>query len=128
MSIAEKAIACHGKGFNCAQSVLAACEEYTKLDEKTALAVSGGFGGGVRCGEICGAVSGAVMAIGICKPFNERGDGQAKARIAAETVAITDKFKEEFGCLRCNDLKAAGKSCDRIIEYCAVAAEERIKD
>ena len=58
---------------------------YTGLDEKTALAVSGGFGGGVRCGEICGAVSGAVMAMGLAFPFNDGDDAQAKAKIAKLT-------------------------------------------
>ena len=38
MSMEEKAAQYHAKGFNCAQSVLAACGEYTGLDEKTALA------------------------------------------------------------------------------------------
>ena len=48
MDIREKAEKLHKSGFNCAQSVLGACGEYTGLDENTALAVSAGFGGGVR--------------------------------------------------------------------------------
>ena len=54
MSIQESAIAYHDNGFNCAQSVLAALQEETGLDESTAKRVAAGFGGGVRCGEICG--------------------------------------------------------------------------
>ena len=53
MSIQESAIAYHDNGFNCAQSVLAALQEETGLDESTAKRVAAGFGGGVRCGEIC---------------------------------------------------------------------------
>ena len=64
MGAKEKALALHAQGFNCAQCVLSALGDYTGMDEKTALAISAGFGGGVRCGEICGAVSGAVMALG----------------------------------------------------------------
>ena len=45
MDIREKAEKLHKSGFNCAQSVLGACGEYTGLDENTALAVSAGFGG-----------------------------------------------------------------------------------
>ena len=51
MDVKKLATEYHEKGFNCAQSVLCACGAYTGLDEKTALAVSGGFGGGLRCGE-----------------------------------------------------------------------------
>ena len=50
MSIQESAIAYHDNGFNCAQSVLAALQEETGLDESTAKRVAAGFGGGVRCG------------------------------------------------------------------------------
>ena len=64
MSIQESAIAYHDNGFNCAQSVLAALQEETGLDESTAKRVAAGFGGGVRCGEICGSITGAVMAFG----------------------------------------------------------------
>ncbi len=59
MSIQESAIAYHNSGCNCAQSVLAALQEETGLDENTAKRVAAGFGGGVRCGEICGSITGA---------------------------------------------------------------------
>lgn len=127
MSIKEIAVEYHGKGHNCAQSVLASCKEYTGVDEKTLLAVSGGFGGGVRCGEICGAVTGAIMAIGLCNPYSDHTDTQAKERIAALTREFTGKFRQEFGCLRCNDLKAGECDCNGLIAYCAAAAEEVIK-
>ena len=65
MSIQESAIAYHNSGCNCAQSVLAALQEETGLDENTAKRVAAGFGGGVRCGEICGSITGAVMAFGL---------------------------------------------------------------
>ena len=48
MSIQESAIAYHNSGCNCAQSVLAALQEETGLDENTAKRVAAGFGGGVR--------------------------------------------------------------------------------
>lgn len=51
MDIGQKALNYHANGFNCAQSVFAACCEYTGMDEKTALALSAGFGGGARSGE-----------------------------------------------------------------------------
>lgn len=126
MTIDEKALKLHGEGFNCAQSVLAACREYTGLDDKTALAICGGLGGGVRCGEICGAVTGAVMALGMSNPFDEGDNAEAKAKIAVMTKAFTNQFKQEFGCIRCLDLKKNCQPCDKLIAYCAKAAEEAI--
>ena len=62
MDIGQRALDYHKNGYNCAQSVFAACCEYTGMDEKTALAISAGFGGGARSGELCGAVTGAIIA------------------------------------------------------------------
>lgn len=126
MNIKEKATELHDSGFNCAQSVLCACGAYTHLDEASALAVSGGFGGGVRCGEICGALSGAVMAIGLANPFVEADNAEAKDKIADLTRRCTAAFENEFGALRCTDLKEAGHSCSEVIEYAAELAEKII--
>ena len=123
MGIKEDAARLHECGFNCAQSVLCACGKYTGLDDKTALAVSGGFGGGVRCGEICGAISGAVMAIGLANPFTDGTDSEAKDKIAQLTKQCTADFKEKDGSVRCADLKAANVSCAELIEHGAELAE-----
>lgn len=128
MTVEEKAAQYHAQGFNCAQSVLAACGEYTGLAESAALAVAGGLGGGVRCGEICGAVTGAVMAIGLCQPFADGADNEAKVNIAVKTKAFTNQFKQQFGCIRCIDLKLSGRPCEELIACCAKAAEEVIKN
>lgn len=126
MSIKEEAVKLHDKGYNCAQSVAAACGKYTGLDEKTAFAVSGGFGGGVRCGEICGAVSGAVMAIGLTNPYVDGADIEARNKIALLTKECTKRFKEQFGCIRCVELKQSGHSCDELIAFGAGLAEDII--
>jgi len=128
MDVKKLATAYHEKGFNCAQSVLCANAEYTGLDEKTALAVSGGFGGGLRCGEICGAVSGAVMAVGLCCPYVDETDLETKQKIAELAKSVCAQFKEEYGVLRCVDLKKAGRPCAELIEYCAALAEKTIKE
>jgi len=125
MSIREEANELHLKGFNCAQSVLCANCKNIDLDEKTALAISGGMGGGVRCGEICGAATGAVMAIGMANPYTDGNDADAKATIAQLTVAFIKEFKEKFGCVRCVELKAKGVSCKELIE-CSAEIAERI--
>ena len=125
MDIREKAGKLHKSGFNCAQSVLCACGEYTGLDRETALAISAGFGGGIRSGEICGAISGAVMAIGVSQPGNP-AEPEVKARTAAQTKQLVKAFREKYGCVRCLELKKAGKSCAELIENAARLAEKII--
>ena len=119
MGIQEDAVRFHQQGCNCAQSVLAACGKYTGLEQNTALSVAAGFGGGVRSGEICGAISGAVMAIGLVEPD--------KRKVAAMTKQCVDSFRQEFGCVRCLELKQNRVSCDALIEYGAKYIEELMK-
>lgn len=128
MGIKEEAVRLHQSGFNCAQCVLCACGKYTGLDDKTALALSAGFGGGIRCGEICGAISGAVMALGLAYPFADSADSEAKTKIAALTKRCTADFRDKYGCVRCTELKAAGVSCDELIGHGAELAESIIKE
>ena len=127
MDIREKAEKLHKSGFNCAQSVLGASSEYIGLDENTALAVSAGFGGGVRSGEICGAIAGAVMAIGMAQQ-KDPADPETKAKIAAQTKELVKAFREKYGCVRCFELKQAGVSCGELIDYAAQLAEDAIKN
>lgn len=126
MDIKEKAIGYHKAGFNCAQSVLLACNEYTGLDDNTALAISAGFGGGLRSGEVCGAISGAVMALGLVFPFTDAEDAEAKAKIAELAKNCVSKCKEEYPCVRCVELKANDVNCGQIIGRMAEIAEEMI--
>ena len=128
MSVKEDALCLHAQGFNCAQSVLASLGRYTGLDEMKALAISGGFGGGVRCGEICGAATGAVMAIGLAFPYADSDDADAKARIAKLTMQMNRDFTAQFGCIRCQDLKRSGVPCDGLIAWAAERAEQIIKE
>ena len=99
----------HQKGFNCAQSVLAAFGDLTHLPEKEALAVSGGFGGGVggSHAEICGAMSGAVMVLSMLYPHVEEGNAESKRKIYGVTQEFQKRFQARFPCTRCGDLLAA---------------------
>lgn len=120
MGVREKAIAYHGEGCNCAQSVLCSLEEYTNLPFETAKRIAEGFGGGVRCGEICGSISGGVMALGMVKekPINE---------IVAKYVNV---FQQAEGCIRCQELlaKYGGKgNCNAFIGFCAEEMEKILK-
>ena len=118
MNIQETAVAYHTNGCNCAQSVLMALQTETGLDEDTTRRVATGFGGGVRCGEICGSISGAVMAFGLATD---------QVTATAMPKQMTQSFREEFGCLRCQELvaKNGGKGhCAHMIAWGAQRAEE----
>lgn len=90
---AEKAIHAFKLGLNCAQSVLTAYSTKLNFDDKLALQISSGFGGGMgRLQETCGAVTGAFMVIGIYNstkyPDNvERGN---------HTNTMIQSFSQEF--------------------------------
>lgn len=128
MDIKEKANQYHDKGFNCAQAVLCSCSGYTGLDEKTALAIAGGLGGGCRCGEICGAISGAILTAGMCCQYVDEKDLETKEKIASLSRTITGAFREEFGFLRCEDLKGKQHTCSELISFAAELAEKTVKD
>ena len=102
MSIQESAIAYHDNGFNCAQSVLAALQEETGLDESTAKRVAAGFGGGVRCGGICGAVSAPVLILGASCP-----DPSDRPHTTKLTKEFESRFVERFHRLDCRELLPA---------------------
>jgi len=128
MGIREEATKLHESGHNCAQSVFTSCREMTGLDDKLALAISGGFGGGLRVGEVCGALSGALMAIGTVYPYDDCNNAEAKEKIAALAKEVCRRFKEKYGCLRCNDLKANDVNCAELIEFTAELAQTIINE
>ena len=79
MDHVARALELNQGGYNCAQSVLCAFSDLTGLEEKTALAIAAGLGGGLRSGEVCGAVSGAVLVLGALFPFDDSTDYDASA-------------------------------------------------
>jgi len=92
-------------GYSCSQAVLSSrCEKYG-LDQKIALSLATGFGGGMaRTGNTCGAISGAIAIIGLHAGSCKAGDNKAKEntyRIVQEFVA---GFEEEFGSTNCTEL------------------------
>ena len=110
MDRCELAIDYHRRGFNCAQSVLAAFGDQTHLPEQEALAVSGGLGGGVggSHAELCGAASGAVLTLGLLYPHTQENSPEAKRRVYNVSREFLSRFQERFGGLcRCGELLAA---------------------
>lgn len=123
----EKLEQMHASGFNCAQCVASYFAETIGLDERTALAATGGFGGGFRSGDICGAASAAAMVLGLKYPYYDNKNDWAKAEILLKTREFNKRFIERYGNLDCRDLKGKGRvSCDELICGAAEIVDEII--
>lgn len=92
-------------GWSCSQAVVCAFAQDFGIDEKTALRLSCGLGGGMsHTGNTCGAVSGALMVIGMKYGRTELDDLAAKDR----TYELAQRFVKEFArrnrSVNCTDL------------------------
>ncbi len=89
--------------FNCAQTVFSLFAPELGVDEKTALKISSGFGGGMACAETCGAVTGAYMVIGL-KHGHSTSNPDDKAKTKLLIKEFNNDFIKEHGTLICKNL------------------------
>ncbi len=127
LTVEEKAAAFRERGCNCCQSTLGALGAYTGVDERTAITMGYGFGGGLLTGNVCGAVSGAMMAIGAACTAGA-DPREEKPRAVELCEALQARFQEEYGTLLCADILREHDHdlCDDCIAFAARAAEEII--
>ena len=89
--------------FSCSQTMLSLFAGEIGLEEKTALKIASGFGGGMACAETCGAVTGSYMVIGL-----KHGHASPKPDEKAKTKLLIQKFNKAFendhGSLICKKL------------------------
>ncbi|MBO4665503.1 MAG: C_GCAxxG_C_C family protein [Paludibacteraceae bacterium] len=99
------------QGFNCSQSVFAACADLFGIkDERLALRLSASFGGGIgRMRQTCGAACGMFLLEGLHSGSATPGDHEAKAANYAQVQALAQQFKEEHGSLICAELLGLAK-------------------
>lgn len=102
----EKAKELFHQGFNCSQSVFAACADiYGIEDEALALRLSASFGGGIgRMRQTCGAACGMFMLAGLENGSAKEGDAEGKMQNYALVQSLAEKFKQENGSLICSEL------------------------
>ena len=112
-------------GSNCAQAVISVfCEKYG-LDTNIALALTDGFGGGMRSGEICGAVSGAVAVIGLANARLNKNPDNIKLNTRTKTVELTKAFKNRYDELVCRKLITGGRlNCANYVAFAVESLEE----
>lgn len=101
---AKKAVAHFKEGYNCAQSVLLAMQEYWNVEDPLEPKAASPFGGGIgRRGSLCGALTGGVIAIGSKYGTNIPA---LKEREKAYSLALKfyNQFMEKCGNVSCRDL------------------------
>ena len=92
-------------GYNCAQSVVLAFKDILGIDEKTAVTLVSGFGGGFgRMREVCGAVSGMTAVLSALEGYCDPGNDTAKMELYKKVQALMKEFKEINGSYICHEL------------------------
>ena len=105
------AYAYHKQGYNCAQSTFAALCPLTGLDQKTALRLASGLGGGVaRQREVCGAVLGMSMAAGLLRGYDTAEAYDEKTATYAMIQQLCAEFKAVHGSIICRELLGLEKA------------------
>ena len=102
----DKAVALFKQGFNCSQSVFAACADlYGINDEALALRLSASFGGGIgRMRQTCGAACGVFLLTGLHNGSAIPHDADGKKQNYALVQDLAAQFKAENGSLICAEL------------------------
>lgn len=93
------------KGYNCCQAVVMAYNDLFDIDDRTAAAMSSGFGGGMgRMREVCGSVSAMVLLCGLISPADDPSDKQARTLNYSLVQETAGKFREFNGSIVCREL------------------------
>ncbi|MBO4689577.1 MAG: C_GCAxxG_C_C family protein [Paludibacteraceae bacterium] len=103
---AQRAMQLFHDGFNCSQSVFAACADvYGLTDEALALRLSSSFGGGIgRMRMVCGAASGMFMLAGLKNGSATPHDSDGKMANYQLVQRLAGEFKAKYGSLICAEL------------------------
>ncbi|ABR46987.1 C_GCAxxG_C_C family protein [Alkaliphilus metalliredigens QYMF] len=116
-------------GYNCAEAMLYAGDEYYQLGlDKSIFKVMAGFGGGVNTEDLCGVVSGSVALLGVL--FVEK-NAYGSEHIKELTKEFIEAFKKTKGSMNCKELKDQYRDekekCSCVVESGAAVLEEIIK-
>lgn len=103
---AQRAVELFKQGYNCSQSVFAACADlYGVTDESLALRLSASFGGGIgRMRMVCGAASGMFLLAGLHNGSATPHDNDGKMANYAFVQNLAGQFKDKYGSLICAEL------------------------
>ncbi len=113
MDRVQKAADLFKSGCNCSQSVLCAYCDLFGMDEKTAMRVSEGFGGGMgRMRLTCGTVSAMFMLVGLKYSKSVPKDLETRAKIYGTVQQLAKEFENKNGSIICGELLGIHKPRD----------------
>ncbi|MFR8784412.1 C-GCAxxG-C-C family protein [uncultured Slackia sp.] len=119
-ALADRALAMHGRNFNCAQCVACTLAPFVGADEdfvfRATEALGGGMGGFT---ETCGAISGGEVIIGLACS-NGSDNPTSKQDTYAWAHKLVDNFRARVGSTVCEEIKnveggAPLRGCDLCI-------------
>ena len=101
----EDAVELFMAGYGCCQSVFAAFAPLYGVEQKLALRLSAGFGGGVgRLRMMCGAVSALVMLVGLDCGQTEGSDRDGKSNCYRIVQQLLAESREANGSIICAEI------------------------
>ncbi|MFC2115651.1 C-GCAxxG-C-C family protein [Bacteroidota bacterium] len=113
----EAAVRLFNKGFNCAQSVLAAKSDTTGFSVTDSLKIATSFGAGMAMMQkTCGAVTGAYMVIGAKYGRVKPEDEAARDKTYSLIEAFNRRFLEMHGSLNCKELLGVDLKTEKGVE------------
>ncbi len=102
---AEQAVENFSEGYLCSQAVFSTYGPLYGIDEKQALKIATGFGGGMaRLQEVCGAVTGAFMVIGAKHGMTDAADRPAVGKTYQGVRTFAERFRGLHGTIICKEI------------------------
>jgi len=102
MNRKEKAVELYKSDYNCAQSVVAAYEDYLGTKTQTLVDMAAGFGGGMgRLQKRCGAATGAFM---VMSSLYNHASQESKDQLTEDIQSFAARFNKIHGDLNCRNL------------------------
>lgn len=128
-NLAEKAVANHKKGYNCAQAVACAFCDKLGRDEKEVFELMEAFGFGMGTMGTCGAVSAMAAVAGMVESDGALDAPKTKKASYKAMKELTEKFLEKNGSIICREIKGVEtkkvlRSCDGCVQDAAEIVEE----
>lgn len=127
----ENAVNYYKQGYSCSESVVQAAID-AGICDKSLLAVSTSFSGGMSSGCLCGAVAGAQLVLGSNFGKGNKHGNEETARQKAKEFIETFKQNRKATC--CKVLTAGldfgsperKQNCTKLVEECSAILEEMV--
>jgi len=93
------------EGYNCAQAVVLAFEDYFEESPETLAQLVSAFGGGMgRLREVCGSVSGMFFVLSKVYGYADPKEKDGKMDLYARVQELAARFRERNGSIVCREL------------------------